>query len=93
MAGFGVGASLASMGATQKNDAFEMLMRSAEQTDRREQMNKKLEEERKAGNKQLGATVGGLAGGAIAGATYGSSAGPWGSLIGGLVGAAAGGLF
>lgn len=91
--GYGVGASLASLGASQGNDAYNALGQVAEQETRRNQANKRLDEERKAGNKQLGASLGGLAGGAAAGAMYGSAAGPWGTLIGGVVGAVAGGLF
>lgn len=93
MARYGVGASLASLGTSQENDAFNLLGEAAKDESMRNQTNTKIEADRKAGNKQLGATAGGLAGGAIAGATYGSAAGPWGSLIGGLVGAVAGGLF
>ncbi len=92
MAGYGVGASLMSLGTAQKNDAFEGMARAAEQESQRNDANKRLDEERKAGNKQLGSTLGSAAGMAI-GAQYGSAAGPWGALLGGLVGAVAGGLF
>ncbi len=92
MAGYGVGASLASLGMSQKNDAYAALGKAAEEEERRNQMNKELEAQRKAGNQQLGSTLGATAGMAV-GAQYGSTMGPWGALIGGLVGAAASRLF
>ncbi len=92
MAGYGVGASLASLGTAQKNDAYSALGQAAEQEERRNEANKRIEQERKAGNQQLGSTLGSTAGMAI-GASYGSAGGPWGALIGGVVGAVAGNLF
>ncbi len=82
--GYGVGASLASMGLDQKREATQMLEASANQESQRKQQNQMLEAQDKAGKQQLGATVG---------AAYGSTFGPWGTLIGGVVGAVAGGLF
>ena len=90
--GYGVGASLASMGLDQKREATQMLEASANQESQREQQNKMLEAQDKAGKQQLGGALGSAAGMAI-GAQYGSAAGPWGALIGGVVGAVAGGLF
>jgi phage tail tape-measure protein len=92
-AGYGVGASLASFGQGQKQEAVQLLGRAADEEAARNARNKQLEAEEEAGKKQLGASLGGLAGGAIAGATWGSAAGPWGTLIGGVIGAIAGGLF
>jgi hypothetical protein len=88
MAGFGVGASLASLGAAQKKEAIETAGKVADQEQKRNMFNDQLEAQRKSGNQQLGATVG-----ALAGAQYGSALGPWGAVIGGVVGAVAGGLF
>lgn len=90
--GYGVGASLASLGLDQKQEATQMLEASAKQESDREQQNKMLEAQAKAGKQQLGGTLG-AAGGFMVGAQMGGSAGPWGALIGGVVGAVAGGLF
>lgn len=92
MARYGVGASLASMGQGQKQDAMEVLGRAADVETNRNAQNEMLRAQEKAQRQQLGGTVGSLAGAAI-GAQYGSVGGPWGSLIGGLVGAVAAGAF
>lgn len=90
--GYGVGASLASLGLDQKAEATQVLQASAEQESARERQNKMLEAQEKAGKQQLGGALGSAAGMAI-GAQYGAAGGPWGALIGGVVGAVAGGLF
>jgi hypothetical protein len=92
MAGFGVGASLASMGQDQKREAVTMLKGAADEESKRNAENTMLEAQRKQGNKQLGGTLGAIGGMAL-GAEYGSAIGPWGALIGGAIGAVAGGLF
>lgn len=88
MARTGVGASLASMGMEQKDQAFKMVGEAAKEEESRNKFNEQLEQQRKAGNQQLGGAVG-----AALGAQYGSALGPWGTIIGGVVGAVAGGLF
>jgi hypothetical protein len=88
--GYGVGASLASMGLDQKREATQMLEASANQESERERQNKMLEAQDKAGKQQLGGALGAAVG---AGMAQGSAMGPWGALIGGVVGAVAGGLF
>lgn len=85
MAGYGVGATLASLGTAAKNDAMNSLGQVANQETQREATNKQLDAQRKQGNQQLGATGGALAGFAIGG--------PVGAMIGGTVGAIASGLF
>ena len=82
MAGYGIGASLAGVGAQQQQDATQMLGESARQEQERNQFNQAQKQQAKAGNAQLGATAGAMAG---------SYFGPWGTLVGGLVGAIAGG--
>lgn len=82
---YGVGASLASYGQGQQQEAMQLLGQSAKDEAQLEMQNKAAEHQRKAGNVQLGAT-----GGAIAGMAVG---GPWGAVVGGLVGAVGGGLF
>lgn len=86
-AGYGVGASLASLGVDQRREATQMLAKAADQETTRNTQNKLLESQEKAGRQQLGGTVG-----AALGAQYGSALGPWGALIGGALGALAGGL-
>lgn len=90
--GYGVGASLATFGQNQQQEATQLLGKAADEESARNAKNKELEAQERAGKKQLGATVGGVAGMAI-GAEYGAAAGPWGALIGGVIGAVAGGLF
>lgn len=92
MAGYGVGASLASLGTAAKNDAMTSLGRVAEQETQREATNKQISAQNKAGNQQLATTAGALGGFAL-GAQAGSVGGPMGALIGGAVGAIASGLF
>lgn len=79
------GGGLAGAGMQQQAQAADMLGRAAEQEQSRNLANQQLEQQRKAGNTQLGA-----AGGAAAGFMYG---GPVGAMIGGLIGAVGGGLF
>jgi len=92
MASYGVGASLASMGQEQKQQAVQLLKSSADEESRRNTENKMLAAQEKAGKQQLGSTLGAL-GGAYLGAQYGASFGPYGALIGGAVGYIASGLF
>lgn len=88
----GVGATLASLGAGQQQEAGRVLANAADQETERNRQNKALEQQEKAGKMQLGSTLGAL-GGAALGAQYGAIGGPLGSLIGGAVGAIAAGLF
>lgn len=88
----GVGATLASLGAGQQQEAGQVLANAADQEVKRNAENKALEQQEKAGKMQLGSTLGSL-GGAVLGAQYGAVGGPLGSLIGGAVGAIAAGLF
>lgn len=82
MPGLNIGGSLASYGQDQKREAVETLGKAADQESQRNQQNKQMAAQRKAGGQQLGATTG---------AMYGSTFGPWGTVIGGVVGAIAGG--
>jgi hypothetical protein len=91
-AGFGVGASLASMGQDQLKQAAQVLSEASNEESKRNAENKMLQAQEKQGKRQLGGTLGGAAGFAI-GAQYGSAGGPWGALIGGALGTVAGGLF
>lgn len=86
------GAGLAGVASQQQAQSMEMLGRAADEEQRLGLMNQQREQERVAGNRQLGSSVGAMAGMAI-GAQYGAAGGPWGAAIGGLVGAVAGGLF
>lgn len=92
MAGMGVGATLASLGSSQKSEAIRGLGAAAEEETKRNRANQQIEQQEKAGKMQLGSTLGAL-GGAALGAQYGAVGGPLGSLIGGAVGAIAFGLF
>lgn len=85
MASYGVGASLASYGQSQERDATQALGEVAKDETQREMGNKAAEQQRKAGNAQLGATGGAMAGMMVAG--------PWGALAGAAIGGVAGGLF
>lgn len=89
---FGVGASLASLGASEKHEAIQGLAHAAEEESKRNIQNEQLDQQEKAGKVQLGSTLG-AAGGFALGAQSGSIGGPLGMLIGGAVGAIAGGLF
>jgi hypothetical protein len=82
----GVGATLASLGAGQQQEAGQVLANAADQETERNRQNKALEQQEKAGRMQLGSTLGALGGAAL-------MASPLGSLIGGAVGAIAAGLF
>ena len=88
----GVGATLQSLGQGVQQDAMSTLSAAAEQEGRRNMQNQQIEQQKKAGQVQLGSTLGAL-GGFYAGAQAGSVGGPLGALIGGTVGAIAGGLF
>ena len=93
MAGYGVGASLATIGQSQKREAIQELGAAAQQEERRNAENTLAKAQAKQGNQALGGALGGLAGGVAAGAAYGSAAGPWGTVIGGVLGALAGSIF
>jgi hypothetical protein len=82
MATYGIGGGLAGYGMGQQQEATQMLGMSAKQETERNMENKRIEQARKAGNAQLGASTG---------AAVGSMFGPWGTVIGGLVGGIAGG--
>lgn len=88
----GMGGGLAGIGMQQGAQAMDMLGEVAKQEQQREIANEQMEQQRKAGNQQLGATVGALGGMAL-GAKIGAVGGPMGMAIGGLLGAVAGGLF
>ena len=88
----GVGATLQSLDQSQQQEAMSVLGSAAEQESRRNMQNQQIEQQKKAGQVQLGSTLGAL-GGFYAGAQAGSVGGPLGALIGGTVGAIAGGLF
>lgn len=92
MAGYGIGASLASMGSSRQQEATKLLGEVAQEEDSRKRQNKALEMQEEAGKRQLGSTMGALGGFAM-GSQAGSVGGPWGALIGGVVGYVAGGLF
>lgn len=92
MAGFGVGASLMSLGASQRQEATQDLARAAEEESKRNIQNQQIEQQEKSGKIQLGSTLGGV-GGFMLGSKVGAVGGPLGMLIGGAVGAIAGGLF
>lgn len=79
------GETLLGLGSAQKRAAMQMLGNAAEQETRRNIGNQQMEQERQAGNAQLGSALGGAAGGA--------AFGPWGALVGGLVGGIAGRSF
>lgn len=74
--------TLLGMGDSQRRLSMQMLGNSAEEEAKRNQANKQIETQRKAGNSQLGSALGGAA----AGAAFG----PWGALAGGVIGAIAG---
>jgi len=69
-----------------------VLGNAADQEARRNMQNEQIQQQKKAGNVQLGSTLGSL-GGFYAGSQIGAVGGPMGALIGGAVGAIAGGLF
>lgn len=82
----GVGATLQSLGQSQQQEAMSVLGAAAEQETRRNVQNEQIQQQKKAGNVQLGSTLGSLGG-------FYAVGGPLGALIGGTVGAIAGGLF
>ena len=79
------GGGLAGVGMQQQGLAVDVLGRAAEQEQSRNLANQQLEQQRKAGNTQLGAAAG-----AAAGFAYG---GPVGAMVGGLLGTIGGSLF
>lgn len=79
------GAGLTGVGLQQKNEAMGMLGRAADQEAAREDTNRQLEQQRQAGNAQLGSTMGAMAGMSVGG--------PVGALVGGIVGALGSKLF
>jgi hypothetical protein len=83
--GLKVGGGLAAAGNTNLGQAQQLLGSAAEQEQSRNIGDKQMEQQRKAGNTQLGA-----AGGAMLGFQVG---GPVGAVIGGVLGAVGGGLF
>ena len=98
------GETLLGLGSAQKRQGMALLGHAAEEDTRRQIQNRQIEQDRKAGNAQLGSSVGSAAGLAIGtsigassaaagGATTGSVAGPWGALIGGALGYIAGQYF
>lgn len=89
---YGLGASLASMGENVLKESISSAGAAANLEANRNAQNEQLEQQKRAGNVQLGSTLGGMAGFAL-GAQAGSVGGPLGALIGGAVGAIAGGLF
>jgi outer membrane lipoprotein SlyB len=91
MATYGLGGSLAGAAQQQKAEANGLLAQTAKQEQQIEMTNQNLEQQRKAGNAQLGSTLGGMAG--MYAATGTAVGGPWGAAIGALVGGIAGGLF
>lgn len=91
MAGMGVGATLASLGQSQMQQATQDLGQAANEENKRNMENKQIKAAAKQGNQSLGATVGALGGFAL-GAQAGAGGGPYGALIGGVIGAVAGGM-
>jgi hypothetical protein len=83
--GLGIGANLATLGASRGREALQLAGEAAGMEQRRNIANQQMEQQEKAGNRQLGATLGSVAGMAIGG--------PIGSLLGGAIGGIAGGLF
>jgi proteasome assembly chaperone (PAC2) family protein len=84
MATYGMGGGLTSYGMGQQQEATQLLGAAAKQETERNMENARIEQQRKAGNAQLGAS---------GGAMVGSMFGPWGTVIGGLVGGLASGAF
>lgn len=83
--GLKLGGGLAAAGNKNLGDAQELLGKAAEQEQTRNIGDKQMEQQRKAGNTQLG-----VMGGAAAGFAYG---GPVGAVIGGVLGAVGASLF
>jgi hypothetical protein len=85
MAGYGVGASLASMGLNEQKVGIDEIAAASSQDAQRQAENTQMKSQARAGNMEMGAGAGAMAGFAIGG--------PWGAVIGGLVGAVGGSLF
>ena len=83
--GLKLGGGLAAAGNTNLGQAQELLGKAADQEQARNIGDKQMEQQRKAGNTQLG-----VMGGAAAGFAYG---GPVGAVIGGVLGAVGASLF
>jgi len=87
MAQYGIGAGaggLTGYGIQQQEEAMGILGKSAAEEQERNMANKAANQQRKAGNAQLGSTLGAMAG---------SMFGPVGSMVGGLIGGGLGSLF
>ena len=83
----GVGATLASLGAGQQQEAGQVLANAADQETERNRQNKALEQQEKAGKVQLGSTLGAVGVG-LAGA-YATSTATAAALAGGASASAA----
>lgn len=81
--GLGIGASLASLGQSRGREALQLAGEAAGMEQRRSIANQQMEQQEKAGNRQLGSTIG---------AAIGTAWGPVGTLVGGAIGGIAGGL-
>lgn len=79
------GGGLAGVGMQQQAQAADLLGRAAEQEQSRNLANDQLEQQREAGNVQLGAAAGAAAGFAVGG--------PVGAMFGSLLGGIGGSLF
>lgn len=82
--GLGIGANLATLGASRGREALQEAANAAGLEQRRNIANQQMEQQEKAGNRQLGATIG---------SAIGTAWGPVGTLVGGAIGSIAGGLF
>lgn len=83
--GYGIGGGLADFGQGQQREALGALGQAANMEAQREQDNKALAEQERAGKAQLGSTLGAMAGFAFGG--------PVGAMIGGVVGGLGADLF
>lgn len=82
--GLGIGANLATLGASRGREALQLAGEAASMEQRRNISNQQIEQQAEMGNRQLGSTVG---------AAIGTAWGPVGTLLGGAIGSVAGGLF
>lgn len=82
--GLGIGANLATLGASRGREALQLAGEAASMEQRRNISNQQMEQQAGMGNRQLGSTVG---------AAIGTAWGPVGTLLGGAIGSIAGGLF
>lgn len=82
--GLGIGANLATLGASRGREAIQLAGEAAGMEQRRNIANQQMEQQAEAGNRQLGSTIG---------AAIGTAWGPVGTLVGGAIGSIAGGLF